>query len=290
MAKPTEHRGEAPGKTPSGAPDKASGQARCKAQPSASGRGRYSVHELAGLSGVSVRTLHHYDSIGLLCPHRADNNYRVYGQEEVDRLQQILLYREVGLGLADIKALLDDASFDAEQALADHLARLVEQRERTDRLIASVEKTLAHRKGAIAMGDHEKFEGFKRKLVEENEKKYGKEARAAYGDDAVDASNAKMMGMTEEQYTATQGVEAAMKEELLAAMEEGDPAGPHARKAADLHRQWLTAFWKEGQYSKQAHKGLAEMYVADERFKQYYDAIAPGAAEFLRDAIAAYCS
>lgn len=289
MAKPMrqhgEARGNALGRESGGALGKASGQA----QPSTGSRARYSVHELAGLSGVSVRTLHHYDSIGLLCPYRADNKYRVYGQEEVDRLQQILLYREVGLGLADIKALLDDASFDAEQALVDHLACLVEQRERTDKLIASVEKTLANRKGAISMSDQEKFEGFKKKLVEDNEKKYGKEARAAYGDDAVDASNAKMMGMTEERYAATQDVEAAMREELLAAMEKGDPAGPHAQKAADFHRQWLTAFWKEGQYSKPAHRGLAEMYVADERFKQYYDAIAPGAAEFLRDAIAAYC-
>lgn len=281
MAKPMRQRGEALGEEPGGA----SGQM----QPNAGSRVRYSVHELAKLSGVSVRTLHHYDSIGLLRPHRADNSYRVYGQAEVDRLQQILLYREVGLGLADIKALLDDAGFDAERALADHLARLMEQRKRMDRLIASVEKTLASRKGATIMSDREKFEGFKKNLVDENEKRYGKEARAAYGDEAVDASNAKMMGMTEEQYTATQDIEAAMKEALLAGMEQGDPAGACAQQAADLHRQWLTAFWKDGQYSKAAHKGLAEMYVADERFKQYYDAIAPGAAEFLRDAIAAYC-
>ncbi|WP_139650569.1 MerR family transcriptional regulator [Raoultibacter phocaeensis] len=198
---------------------------------------RYSVHELAKLSGVSVRTLHHYDAIGLLCPKRAENNYRVYEACEVDRLQQILLYREVGLGLADIKALLDDQAFDVERALEDHLARLVEQRERTDALIASVEKTLASKKGTITMNDTEKFEGFKKKLVEENERTYGKEARAA-----------------------------------------------------DLHRQWLTAFWKDGQYSAETHKGITEMYVADERFKRYYEAIAPGAAEFLRDAVAAYCS
>lgn len=249
---------------------------------------RYSVHELAKLSGVSVRTLHHYDSIGLLSPMRADNNYRVYGAPEVDRLQQILLFREVGLGLADIKAILDDETFDAEQALEDHRSRLVELRERTDMLIASVEKTIANRKGTTIMSDQEKFEGFKKKLVEENERRYGQEAREAYGDDAVDASNAKVMGMTEDQYSAVQDVEAAMKEALLAGMKTGDPAGEEAQRAADLHRQWLQAFWKEGQYTKEAHRGLTEMYVADERFAQYYDAIAPGAAKFLRDAVAVY--
>lgn len=140
------------------------------------------------------------------------------------------------------------------------------------------------------MTDTEKFEGFKQKLVEGNEKKYGAEARAAYGDDAVDASNAKVMGMSEERYQATQDLEAQMKEALLAGMKTGDPAGPDAQRAADLHRQWLCAFWKDGQYSKEAHSGLAEMYVADERFTQYYDDAAPGAAAFLRDAIAIYCA
>lgn len=249
----------------------------------------YSVHKLAELSGVSVRTLHHYDAIGLLSPERAENNYRTYGAAEVDRLQQILLYREVGLSLADIKRVLDGDVFDAERALEEHLSRLIEQRERTNTLIASVEKTLASKKGITTMNDEEKFEGFKKKLVEDNERQYGKEARAAYGDEAVDASNAKVMGMSEEQYRAVQDIEAAMREALIAGMAENDPAGANAQRAADLHRQWLSAFWKDGQYSPEAHKGMAEMYVADERFRKYYEAMAPGAAEFLRDAVAEYC-
>lgn len=250
----------------------------------------YSVHELAQLSGVSVRTLHHYDAIGLLSPKRSGNNYRMYGSAEVNRLHQILLYREVGMGLASIKSALDDESFNAADALEDHLRRLIEQRERTDRLIAGVEKTLASMKGISTMTDKEKFEGFKQKLVEGNEKKYGAEVRAAYGDEAVDASNAKVMGMSEERYQETQDLEAQMKEALLAGMKVGDPAGADAQRAADLHRQWLCAFWKDGQYSKEAHRGLAEMYVADERFTQYYEDAAPGAAVFLRDAIAVYCA
>ncbi len=208
MAKRSGSRGEQPrGWSRGDTPRAAKRDTRETGNPDAFATGRadsrkdgrktsYSVHALAELSGVSVRTLHHYDAIGLLNPKRADNNYRIYGADEVDRLQQILLYREVGMSLSEIGHVLDGDAFDAERALEEHLVRLVEQRERTNTLIASVEKTLAAQKGITKMEDGEKFEGFKTKLVEENEKQYGKEIREAYGDDAVEASNAKLMGST----------------------------------------------------------------------------------------------
>ena len=160
----------------------------------------YTVHELAALSGCTVRTLHHYDELGLVRAGRAANGYRRYGPAEVDRLQQVLLYREAEMPLADIKRLLDDPAFDAREALAGHLRELHARKERLDGLIASVEKTLASMEGDDPMKDEEKFEAFKQGLVDENEKKYGKEVRERWGDDAADASNAKLMGMTEEQY------------------------------------------------------------------------------------------
>lgn len=249
----------------------------------------YTVHELAELSGLSVRTLHHYDEIGLLKPQRGTNNYRMYGVTEVDRLQQVLLYRECGMALADIKRLLDDPTFHAGDALEKHLCDLRVQQQRLEGLIASVEKTLAARKKGTTMNDEEKFEAFKRDLVAKNEEQYGKEVRERWGDDAADASNANMMGMTEEQYQHMQELEAQIAEALKAGMATGDPAGEDAQRAADLHRQWLCCTWKNGTYSKQAHQGLAEMYVADDRFKEYYEAIAPGATEFLRNAIRVYC-
>lgn len=249
----------------------------------------YTVHEMAELSGCTVRALHHYDELGLVRAQRAENGYRLYGPEEVDRLQQVLLYREADLALADIKRLLDDPSFDARDALAGHLRELRSRRERLDGLIASVEKTLASMEGSEPMKDEEKFEAFKQGLVDENEQRYGKEVRERWGDEAVDASNAKMMGMSEKEYRRTQELESQIKEALLAGMAVGDPADEDAQRAADLHRQWLCAFWKDGTYSKQAHAGMAEMYVADERFKAHYEDWAPGAAEFLRDAVKAYC-
>lgn len=250
----------------------------------------YTVHQLAELSGATVRALHHYDETGLVRAQRAANGYRLYGPAEVDRLQQVLLYREADMSLGDIKRLLDDPAFDAREALAGHLRELRSRRARIDGLIASVQRTLASLEGQETMKDKDKFEAFKKGLVEENEKKYGAEVRERWGDEAADASNAKLMGMSEERYLAVQELEAQIKDSLLAGMAAGDPAGEDAQRAADLHRQWLCAFWKDGTYSKQAHACLAEGYVADECFEAYYEAWAPGATVFLRDAIKAYCS
>lgn len=249
----------------------------------------YTVRELAELSGLTVRTLHHYDHLGLVCAGRGQNNYRRYGAAEVERLQQVLLYRECGMALADIKRVLDDPAFDARQALAGHLRDLQAQQRRLGGLIASVQNTLAGMEGSEPVKDEERFQAFKQDLIDENEQRYGAEARERWGAEALDASNAKVMGMTEDAWQANQELEQQVKDEVLAGMAEGGPAGAHGRRAADLHRQWLCAFWGEGAYSKEAHAALAEGYVADERFKAYYEAIAPGAAEFLRDAVKAYC-
>lgn len=250
----------------------------------------YTVHELAKLSGCTVRALHHYDEQGLVRAQRDANGYRRYGSAEVDRLQQVLLYREADMSLTAIKRLLDDPEFDAREALLGHLRELHSRRERLDGLVASVESTLAGMEGGVPMSDTQKFEAFKKDMVDRNERTYGAEVRERWGDEAADASNAKVAGMTEEAWRHAQELQRRIAEALRAGMEAGDPTGAAGQLAADLHRQWLCAFWKDGAYSKQAHVGLAEMYVADDRFKAYYEAIAPGAAEFLRDAIKTYCA
>lgn len=250
----------------------------------------YTVAELAALAGISVRTLHHYDACGLLKPSRRSNKYRTYGRAEVDRLQHILLYRELGFGLKAIREILDREGYDAETALLHHLEMLKEQQTRTDRLIAGVEKTLAEIKGETSMTDKEKFESFKKDLIAKNEQAYGKEIRERYGAETVEKSNAKLQDMTEAQWKDTDLLSARINELLLEAMEKGDPACAEAQEACDAHRQWICAYWPEGRYTKQAHKGLGDMYVADERFKAYYEKIADGAAEFLRDALAIYCA
>lgn len=240
------------------------------------------------MSGVSARTLRYYDEISLLKPAKvASSGYRIYGQNEVNTLQQILLYRELGFPLNEIKTFLSDAGFNRDLAFAKHLAELTKKRERLDALIVNVTKSLASIKGEITMSDNEKFEGFKQSLIDENEKKYGAEIRHKYGDQMVDESNANLKGMTREQYEVSAQLSLEIESALKAAVGEGDPAGELAQKACDLHRQWLRIMHPK--YNKEYHKGLGEMYVTDKRFKAYYDKIAPGCAEFFRDAIKVYC-
>lgn len=247
----------------------------------------YTVQKLAQMAGVSSRTLRYYDEIGILKPARTNSSgYRIYGQQEVDRLQQILFYRELGISLDQIKEIISAPAFDAADALKEHREKLLEKRKQLDLLITNVEKTIASAEGRTTMSDKEKFEGFKKKMIEDNEEQYGKEIREKYGDETVDKSNAKLMNMTQEEHEAVTKLAEEVNTALAEAMQTGDPAGELAQKAADLHKQWMTFYWSE--YSKEAHAGLAEMYVADERFKAYYDKIRPGAAEFLRDAINIY--
>lgn len=156
-------------------------------------------------------------------------------------------------------------------------------------LINNVSRTIDTMKGVTIMTDREKFRGFKQAMINDNEEKYGKEIREKYGDSLVDSSNAKIKGMSEEEYTKAEKLRAEIDEALKTAMVTGDPSGEHAQKACELHKQWICMFWKDGSYSKETHKGLGEMYVADERFKAYYDKVADGAAEFLRDALNVYC-
>ncbi len=247
----------------------------------------YTVKMLGQMAGISTRTLRYYDQIGILKPARINSSgYRIYGQAEVDRLQQILFYRELGVNLESIKDIVTAPDFDGTQALREHRAKLLEKRSQLDVLIKNVENTIATAEGGFIMSNQEKFNGFKKKLIEDNEKQYGKEIRDKYGDEAINKSNQKVQDMTEAQYNEITQLNNTLMETLQAAFQTGDPAGELAQKAADLHRQWLCFYWHD--YSPAAHQGVAQMYVDDERFTAYYDAKQPGTAAFLRDAIMIY--
>ncbi|MBT2763283.1 MerR family transcriptional regulator [Paenibacillus sp. ISL-20] len=247
----------------------------------------YTVQKLGKLAGISTRTLRYYDEIGILKPARINSSgYRIYGQEEVDQLQQILFYRELGLPLDGIKEIMTSPSFNRAQALQEHHAQLLDKRRQLDLLIANVENTIASAEGRKTMSDQEKFEGFKQKLIDDNEKKYGKEIREKYGEETVNKSNAKLKNMTQAQHEEVTRLADELYETLAEAFKQGDPASELAQKAADLHKRWLTYYWND--YSKEAHAGLAQMYVDDERFTAHYDAKQPGTAVFLCDAILIY--
>ena len=245
----------------------------------------YTIQELAQLSGVSTRTLRYYDEIGLLKPARANEaGYRFYGQFEVDMLQQILFYRALDMKLATIQEIIRAPDFQHTEALKTHRTALLQRKEQLERILQTVEKTIQSIEEEQPMTNEEKFNGFKDKLIEENEKQYGQEIRSKYGNKTVDASNAKFRNMTEEQYEAMQQLEQQLFDRLKEAMEIGDTKNDVAMEVAELHKRWLSFSWS--QYSKEAHAGIAQMYIADERFTAYYDErVSPGATTFLHDAI-----
>ncbi|PGL72149.1 MerR family transcriptional regulator [Bacillus sp. AFS055030] len=247
----------------------------------------YTVQKLGLLAGISTRTLRYYDEIGILKPARINSSgYRIYGQAEVDRLQQILFFRELGMNLENIKEIITSPDFNSAKALKEHREQLLDKRKQLDLLISNVEKSIAQTEGRMKMSNKEKFEGFKKDMIEENEKKYGKEVRGKYGDEAINKANQKVMNMTEEEHKEVTRLADELAKTLAEAVKTGDPSSEIAQKAADLHKQWLTFYWD--QYSKEAHAGLAQMYVDDERFKAHYDKEQHGTAEFLRDAIHIY--
>lgn len=138
------------------------------------------------------------------------------------------------------------------------------------------------------MADREKFEGFKKQAVEDNERRFGREARERYGDAAVDASNAKLLGQSPAEFARCEALSGQVNELLKVAVLSGDIRGEAAAALVKTHREWLSCYWAK--YSRDAHRALGEMYVADERFKAYYDGIVPGGAAFLRDALNAFLS
>jgi DNA-binding transcriptional MerR regulator len=239
------------------------------------------------MAGVSTRTLRYYDEIGLLKPARiSSSGYRIYGRAQVELLQQILFYRAFDVSLDEIKKILNSPGFDKKKALADHHARLLDKRDQLDLLIANVKKTIDESEGRMMMTDKEKFEGFKQKLLEDNEAEYGGEIRGRFGDETVNESNRKILNMTKEEYEEVILLSENIKQTLAEAFKTGNPAGELAQKAADLHRKWLSFYWSK--YTKQAHAGVAQMYVDDPRFSEYYDKDQPGTAQFFRDAIWIY--
>ncbi|MER2040249.1 MAG: MerR family transcriptional regulator [Desemzia incerta] len=248
----------------------------------------YTVNALSRLAGVSKRTLRYYDEIGLLHPKRkSSNGYRIYGEEEVEKLQQILFYRHLDMPLEEILRIMDDPEFDTQKALENHRQQLAAKKAQLDLLLETIDKTLASKRGETKMTDEEKFEGFKQEAIEKNEKQYGKEIREKYGRDTIEKSNQKLAGLRQEDYQLMQELAEQILTALKKAMQTNDPTNEESLQLAHLHKEWLSYSWPT--YSKEAHRGLAQMYVDDPRFMAYYDEQAGiGAAEFLRKAIFHY--
>jgi DNA-binding transcriptional MerR regulator len=245
----------------------------------------YTIKKVAEFANVSKRTLRHYDSIGLLKPSKlGENGYRYYSDSDIDQLQQIMFYKTMGFSLSDIKNLLYDEEFDRKRALIDQLTFLEGESMRIQTLIQTVKSSIDAAEGRKVMTNKDKFEGFKQGLIEENEELYGKEAREKFGK-SVDASNQKLANMSYESFNDNEELKKEMEALFVNAMQLGIDS-EDAKKASQMHEKWIKNYWTS--YSKDAHRGLVEMYVLDERFKAYYEKLARGLAEFVRDAVTKY--
>lgn len=139
------------------------------------------------------------------------------------------------------------------------------------------------------MEKDDNFQKMKTDLIAQNESTYGKEVRERFGDQAMDESNRKLAGLSAEQWQRQQSLAEQIMAELKVLTPQNDPASPRAQALCELHKQWLQVFWADGTYSPQTHLELAEGYLADQRFAVYYDQAAPGATQFLRDALIVFC-
>jgi MerR family transcriptional regulator, thiopeptide resistance regulator len=242
----------------------------------------YTVGQVASFAGVTVRTLHHYDEIGLLTPsERSGAGYRCYAPDDLARLQRILFYRELGFGLAEIATILDDPDADP----LDHLRRqhglVTGQAQRLRELARTLEKTMEAHAMGIRLTPEEMFDVFgdvdPTEHVAETEQRWGD--TAAYRESARRTST-----YTKDDWLRIRAEADAITQSFAVAMQGGRPAeSAEALAAARAHRAHIAATYYS--LTPQLHRGLGEMYVADERFTRTYDDVAAGLARYVRDAI-----
>lgn len=241
----------------------------------------FTVRQLSRMAGVTPRTLHYYDQIGLLKPTRTgDNGYRYYDQEALLRLQQILLYRQLDLPLAQIQEILAESDFDVQGALQSHKQQLHRRIRQLERLIQTVDHTLLYLKGKMEMSGKQMFEAFN----EEQQAEYEKEAMQMYDPEVVKASNRKWKSYSDADKQRIGEEGNAAYQALLEAMPEG-PASPAAQKGVELWRKHMDYFWTP---DLEQLLGLADLYNDDPRFKANFDKIDPGLAAFVREAVDVY--
>jgi DNA-binding transcriptional MerR regulator len=242
----------------------------------------YSVKQLADLAGVSRRTLHYYDEIGLLRPTSVGKNgYRSYGQKALLRLQQILFYRELGLELEAIRSILDRPGFDVTKALQEHRRTLHQRIRRLEGLIGTIDKTLRFTKGQTTMSMDELFEGF----GEETQARHEVEAAQLWGGDKVKESRSNWGRYTAERKQAILA-EAGEIYRSLAGQVGTDPAQADVQILIAGWHQNLRNFYEP---NREILLGLAQAYADDPRFAAFFTRLHPDLPAFLRRAIEHYC-
>ena len=241
----------------------------------------FTVKQLSKMAGITPRTLHYYDEIGLLKPSRVgENGYRYYGDDALLRLQQVLLYRELDLPLEDIKQIMGRRDFDILSALEQHKEQLRKRMARMERLIGTVDETILHLKGKKAMSPKQIFDVFN----EEQQAEYEKEAMQMYDPEVVKASYKKWNSYSkaEKQRIGDEGN--AVYQDLIQAMPKG-AASAEAQACVERWRRHMDYFWTP---NLEQLVGLAQGYNNDPRFKANFDKVHPNLAAFMLEAVTVY--
>jgi DNA-binding transcriptional MerR regulator len=244
----------------------------------------YTVGEVARLAHISVRTLHHYDGIGLLTPsRRSPAGYRLYSETDLHRLRRVLFYRELEFGLDEIAQILADPTAGTDDHLRRQHRLLRQRRARDEALLAAIEKEMEARKMGISLTPEEQFEIFGTDRLEE----YAEEARERWGDtEAWQESQRRSAAYTKEDWIAIKAEADASINGFAEALRAGEPAsGQVAMDLAEAHRQHLTRWFYDCGY--EMHRGLAHLYTSDARYTAPYDEIEAGLSCYVRDAILA---
>ena len=247
---------------------------------------RYTVKDVARLSGVTVRTLHFYDEIGLLkLAHYGENGYRYYEKEQLLGFQQIMFYRELGVSLEQIRAILQSPEFDRLGALQSHRERMEQEIDRHRRLLRTIDDTIAELKGADAMSDQNMFQGFSA----EKQEQYEKELVDTYGDGMhakIDESKQRIKGWTREDWVASSKRWNDFLSALGAFARDGKaPDSAEVQSLMPTHHKWLEQYWTP---ARDSYIGLGQMYASHPDFRSQFDAVQQGLADFCAEAMRVY--
>jgi len=241
----------------------------------------YSVGRVAALAGVTIRTLHHYDEVGLLSPSgRSAAGYRIYEASDLERLQRILFYRELGFTLKEISTIVDDPQTDAVGHLRRQRGLLTERIERLSAMVEAIDYEMEAMTMDIPLTPEERLEVFGEFRPED----YAEEAEQRWGGtEAYRQSQRRVASYEKEDWQQLKAEEEEVRARLATALAAGlAPDSEEAMAAAEAHRQHISRWFYECTY--EIHRGLADMYVSDERFRSNYDATAPGLARYIREA------
>ncbi|WP_030260314.1 MerR family transcriptional regulator [Streptomyces violens] len=244
----------------------------------------YSVGQVAGFAGVTVRTLHHYDEIGLLSPSaRSHAGHRRYDDADLDRLQRVLFYRELGFPLDEVAALLDDPDADPQEHLRRQHELLTARIARLKEMAAAVETAMEARRMGINLTPEEKFEAF----GDFDPDQYAEEVQRRWGNtDAYKESQRRTASYTKEDWKRLTQEFDAIHRRMGVLLAQGVAADSEAAMdVAEEHRRFISGHYYE--CAHELHTCLGEMYVSDPRFTATYEAIRPGLAEYMRDAMLA---